>query len=98
MQPSARGQPLGRPGAAEWSQPLGWFRFSYDDERWVWSPKVEQLHGYRPGTVVPSTTLVLSHIHPDDGHDVAAAIQAVRRTRRPFSSSHRIVDTNQPGA
>jgi PAS domain-containing protein len=83
----------GQPLSANWSHPLGWFRYCYDDDRWVWSPRVEQLHGYRPGSVAPSTTLVLSHIHPDDGPDVAAALRDARRTRRPFGSSHRIVDT-----
>lgn len=83
----------GQPLATNWSQPLGWFRCCYDDDRWVWSPRVEQMHGYRPGTVAPSTTLVLSHIHPDDEPDVAAALDDARRTCRPFASSHRIVDT-----
>ena len=85
----------GQPRAANWSQHVGWFRFTYADERWVWSPRVEQMHGYRPGTVAPSTTLVLSHIHPDDVPEVAAAlVDGVTRTHRSFSSCHRIVDTN----
>ncbi len=77
-----------------WSQHLGWFRFTYDDDRWVWSSRIEQLHGYRPGTVAPSTRLVLSHVHPHDGRKLAAALKDVRHTHRPFSSSHRIVDRN----
>jgi PAS fold len=84
----------GQPPAANWSQHLGWLRFTYDDDRWVWSPRVEQMHGYRPGTVAPSTMLVLSHVHPDDVGKLAEALNDVRRTHRPFSSSHRIVDTN----
>lgn len=87
-------RPVAQPLAANWSRHGGWFRFSYGDDRWVWSPQVEQMHGYRPGTVAPTTRLVLSHVHPDDGHQVAAALYDVHRTHRSFSSCHRIVDTN----
>lgn len=80
--------------APNWSQHQGWFRFTYGDEPWMWSPRVEQMHGYRPGTVAPSTALVLSHIHPDDASAVAAALEDVTRTHRSFSSCHRIFDTN----
>jgi PAS domain-containing protein len=84
-----RDQPL----AADWSQHLGWFRFYYDDDRWTWSPQVEQMHGYQPGTTAPSTLLALSHVHLDDFHTVASALHDARRHQRPFSSRHRILDT-----
>jgi len=83
-----------RPLAANWSQPAGWFCFSYADDRWAWSPGVEQMHGYPPESVTPSTALVLSHIHPDDGQQVVAALRAAPGTRRSFSSRHRIIDTH----
>jgi hypothetical protein len=81
------------PLAADWSQHLGWFRFYFDDDRWTWSPQVEHMHGYRPGTTAPSTLLVLSHVHLDDYHKVAQALQDARRNEHPFSSRHRILDT-----
>lgn len=84
----------GHPHTAEWSQHLGWFRHTYDDDRWVWSPRVEQMHGYRPGTVAPSTMLVLSHVHPAESAYVAAVLDDVPRTRLPFSSGHRIIDAD----
>jgi PAS domain-containing protein len=84
-----RDQPL----AADWSQHLGWFRFYFDNDRWTWSPQVERMHGYQPGTTAPSTLLVLSHVHLDDYHKVTQALQDVRRTQQPFSSHHRILDT-----
>ncbi|EID16706.1 putative PAS/PAC sensor protein [Mycobacterium xenopi RIVM700367] len=77
-----------------WSEHLGWFSFYFGDGRWVWSPQVEQMHGYRPGTAVPTTELVLSHVHPDDLAQVAHTLRALRRTPRPFSSRHRIVDVD----
>jgi PAS fold len=84
-----RDQPL----AADWSQHLGWFRFYFDNDRWTWSPQVERMHGYQPGTTAPSTLLVLSHVHLDDYHRVAAVLHDARRNHHPFSSRHRILDT-----
>jgi hypothetical protein len=71
---------------------VGWFRFYFDDDRWEWSPEVQKMHGYLPGSVSPSTRLVLSHKHPDDYRHIADALDEVRRTRRAFSSRHRIRD------
>jgi PAS domain S-box-containing protein len=72
--------------------PTGWFRLFFDDERWEWSPEVERLHGYEPGTAQPTTTLVLSHKHPEDYEQVAATLEDIRRTHQPFSTRHRIID------
>jgi fructose-specific component phosphotransferase system IIB-like protein len=75
-------------------QRVGWFRFYFADERWEWSPQVERMHGYMPGTVSPTTELVLSHKHPDDYGQVAATLEEIRRTAAAFSTRHRIIDTN----
>jgi hypothetical protein len=75
-------------------QRVGWFRFYFADERWEWSPQVERMHGYQPGTVQPNTDLVLSHKHPDDYGQVAATLDEIRRTSGAFSTRHRIVDTH----
>src|SRR4051794_1523074 len=74
-------------------QRVGWFRFYFDDERWEWSPQVERMHGYEPGTARPTTDLVLSHKHPDDYGQVAATLREIRRTAGVFSTRHRTVDT-----
>jgi ANTAR domain/PAS fold len=75
-------------------QRVGWFRFYFADERWEWSPQVERMHGYEPGSVNPTTDLVLSHKHPDDYGQVAATLEEIRRTSGAFSTRHRIVDTH----
>lgn len=74
-------------------QRIGWFRFYFDDERWEWSEQVQMLHGYEPGSVTPTTELVLSHKHPEDRSQVAATLDEMRRTHRTFSTRHRIIDT-----
>jgi hypothetical protein len=76
----------------EW--PLaGSFRYHAREDRWEWSDEVAVMHGYEPGTVNPTTELVLSHKHPDDKPTVAQLIEQVRRLGIPFSSRHRIIDT-----
>ncbi|WP_396926934.1 PAS and ANTAR domain-containing protein [Mycolicibacterium sp.] len=72
---------------------VGQFRFYFGDERWEWSDEVQIMHGYEPGTVSPTTELVLSHKHPDDYQQVANTLDDVRRHHQAFSTRHRIVDT-----
>src|SRR4029077_15755208 len=72
-------------------QRVGWYRFYFADERWESSEEVEQIHGYQPGTVTPTTELVLSHKHPDDYPPIAAPLDDIRRTHKPFNTGHRII-------
>lgn len=74
-------------------QRAGWFRFYFADQRWEWSEQVQRMHGYQPGTVTPTTELVLSHKHPDDRKQVAATIDEILATHLAFSTRHRIIDT-----
>ena len=85
------GSPVEQAFATGTRQRVGWYRFYFADERWEWSPEVEQIHGYQPGTVDPTTRLVLSHKHPDDHEYVAATLADIRQTRKPFSTRHRII-------
>ena len=73
-------------------QRVGWFRFYFDDDRWEWSAQVERMHGYTPGTVSPTTEMVLSHKHPDDYRHIADTLELIRQSRQSFSSRHRIID------
>ena len=84
--------PLERALAGGKPHPTGWFRLYFEDERWEWSPEVERLHGYEPGTAKPTTSIVLSHKHPEDYEQVAATLDDIRRTHRAFSTRHRIID------
>jgi PAS domain S-box-containing protein len=72
----------------------GWFRFYFADRRWEWSEQVQRMHGYEPGTVTPTTDLVLEHKHPEDRGQVAATIDQILNTYEAFSTRHRIIDTN----
>ncbi|WP_407685152.1 PAS and ANTAR domain-containing protein [Mycobacterium sp. HUMS_1102779] len=75
-------------------QRVGWFRFFFEDQRWEWSDEVGRIHGYEPGSVTPTTELVLAHKHPEDRERVVASIDdMVNRRQAAFSTRHRIVDT-----
>lgn len=71
---------------------VGAFRYLRATEQWEWSDAVAGMHGYPPGTAVPTTELVLSHKHPDDAARVALVIERMV-SGEPFSSRHRIIDT-----
>ncbi|MFE7796377.1 PAS and ANTAR domain-containing protein [Nocardia sp. NPDC057440] len=75
------------------AQNIGSFRFWFGDQRWEWSDEVAAMHGYQPGEVEPTTTLLLAHKHPDDRDRVAGAIATMIENGEPFSSRHRIIDT-----
>lgn len=74
-------------------QRVGRFRFFLEDQRWEWSDAVARMHGYEPGAVQPTTELLLQHKHPEDRSQVEAVLQRVR-CGEPFSSRHRITDTD----
>lgn len=73
-------------------QRVGRFKFFLDEQRWEWSDAVARIHGYEPGTMVPTTELLLQHKHPDDRARVAVVLDRVL-SGEPFSSRHRIIDT-----
>ncbi len=71
----------------------GEFRFTLADQRWEWSDEVARLFGYEPGTIEPTTELLLSHQHPDDRADLEAVIEKVIEGHEPFCGRQRIIDT-----
>jgi PAS domain S-box-containing protein len=71
---------------------VGNFRYFVHDDRWEWSDEVARMHGYRPGTVTPTTDVVLAHAHPDDNATVGDLILQVYRQGTAVTSRNRIVD------
>jgi hypothetical protein len=72
---------------------VGSFCLWFADQRWEWSDEVYRMHGYEPGSVVPTTRLVLSHKHPDDGEAVQDLLDRALHSGGSFFSRHRICDT-----
>lgn len=73
---------------------VGTFRFWFVGQRWEWSDEVARMHGYEPGSVVPTTKLLLSHKHPEDRAHVQDLLDYALRSGESFSSRHRFVDTS----
>ena len=72
---------------------VGSFRFWFVGQRWEWSDEVARMHGYQPGSVVPTTKLLLSHKHPEDRAHVQDLLDYALHSGGSFSSRHRFVDT-----
>lgn len=72
---------------------VGEFRFSFIGQRWEWSDELTQMHGYEPGTVTPTTELLLSHKHPDDRAHVQELLDRALYGGGSFSGRHRFLDT-----
>lgn len=72
---------------------VGSFRFWFVGQRWEWSDEVARMHGYEPGSVEPTTKLLMSHKHPDDRAHVQDLLDYALQSGEPFSSRHRFIDT-----
>lgn len=72
---------------------VGAFRFWFVGERWEWSDEVARMHGYEPGTVEPTTDLLMSHKHPDDRRHVQDQLDQALLSKGSISSRHRFIDT-----
>jgi len=72
---------------------VGAFRFWFIGEIWWWSDDLARMHGYEPGTVTPTTELLLSHKHPDDRQHVQDLLDYALHHGGSFSSRHRFLDT-----
>lgn len=71
---------------------LGWFTYRPSTDAWAWSDGMFQIHGFEPGEVVPTTALIMSHIHPDDRASAWESREANVLERAPFTFPHRITD------
>lgn len=83
----------GRPSSSTGELPAGGFRFWFVGQRWEWSDEVARMHGYEPGTVSPTTELLLSHKHPDDRRHVQELLDHALHFGGSFNSKHRFLDT-----
>ncbi|MEU0543864.1 PAS and ANTAR domain-containing protein [Nocardia sp. NPDC005978] len=90
---SGEGQGLDQVIGSGRPQAVGSFRFWTAEQRWEWSDEVAAMHGYAPGTVQPTTQLLLTHKHSDDRALFASSLARSVESGEPFCSRHRIVDT-----
>lgn len=79
-------------------QKVGRFSFFLDGDRWEWSDAVARMHGYQPGTVEPTTELLLRHKHPEDREHVAAVLDRVRKGNRSAADIALLTPAGAPAA
>jgi hypothetical protein len=70
---------------------VGRYTYRPDTDEWWWSDTMFCIHGFEPGSVVPTTALVMRHIHPEDVEAAWESRERVVEKHEPFSFLHRIV-------
>jgi hypothetical protein len=53
------------------------------------------MHGFTPGEVVPTTDLMMAHVHPDDRAGYEAVAEEALAAGHPFVSQHRVIDAQR---
>ncbi|CAM3657665.1 PAS and ANTAR domain-containing protein [Nocardioides zeicaulis] len=69
---------------------VGLYTYHPDTDRWTWSDEVYRIHGFDPGAVVPTTELVMSHIHPEDREAGWRMREVLLEQQKPITFLHRI--------
>ena len=69
---------------------VGRYAYRPDTDEWTWSDTMYSIHGFEPGAVVPTTALVMRHIHPEDVAAAWESREAAVERKEPFSFLHRI--------
>ena len=72
-------------------RPTGRFTFDAATGKWDWDDDVFRIHGLVPGSVTPTTELVLASKHPDDRDRVRELLARVSRSGEAFSISYRLI-------
>lgn len=71
--------------------PVGTFQFTDPAQRWWWSDTLYEIHGMRPGDVVPTIALAARHVHPDDRPRVVALLHDAVAHPEPFGCQYRLL-------
>jgi hypothetical protein len=87
----ARSEPLSAQASDHGTGQIGLYHYAVENDVWSWSPDIYLMHGYEPGSVVPTTELLVKHRHPADRRHLTDAIDRALRTAEPFSCQQRIV-------
>lgn len=77
--------------AASQAALVGLYTYVPKTDQWSWSDNMFRIHGFDPGVVVPTTELVMRHIHPEDREAAWESREKVVADQEPFSFLHRIV-------
>jgi PAS domain S-box-containing protein len=70
---------------------LGWWEWSTESGRVVWSEELYRIYGVSPETFKPSFEAYLEHVHPEDRQHCGAMMARALMDGRGFSTHERIV-------
>jgi PAS domain S-box-containing protein len=70
---------------------LGWWEWSPESGRVVWSEELYRIYGVSPETFKPSFEAYLEHVHPEDRQRSGAMMARALMDGRGFSTHERIV-------
>lgn len=70
---------------------VGTFEFDVTTDILTWSDALFDIYGYEPGSVVPTTELLIDACHPDDRATAAAVLATTLRSGVGCVHAHRIV-------
>jgi hypothetical protein len=74
---------------------VGRYTYRPDTDAWWWSDDMFRIHGFEPGDVVPTTELVMRHMHPEDVEAAWESREQAVDRQEPFSFLHRIVTADR---
>lgn len=74
---------------------VGSFTWDVEHDHWWWSDEIYRIHGFEPGEITPTTSLWLSHKHPEDLDKVKDCIEGAIVQRHRFGCYHRILDARR---
>ena len=75
---------------------MGRFTYRPATDAWTWSEEMYRILGFEPGEVVPTTALVVRHLHPDDVEAVRASRDDALESGKPFVLQHRVCPADGP--
>jgi len=67
------------------------FRVRFDDDRLWWSDDLFRIHGFEPGDIVPTVTLMMSHCHREDRDQLETLLRGYANDTA--SVRYRLMDT-----
>lgn len=76
------------------SRPTGRFVYAVQADSWEWDDDVYRIHGLEPGSLRPTTDLILASKHPDDLERVQEVLGRASRDGGSFAVAYRLIRTD----
>jgi len=80
------------PLVAKGACPAGTFELDFASGRMSWTEGLYEIHGFKRGQIVPTFTLLLAHLHPDDRAPFQKLLTKVSQKGGQAALLHRVID------